>query len=149
VLRRVEVGAYGKLRLEDLANGSYLVAVLPPWAKGGSWPHLLEQPVEHRGTTGPLPLRAQSGELRGVLLDDRGQPIVGASVHLRAADRPERVWPMATTSDTGDFRFPDLPGGSYRLTAVAGSASFETLARVSALRTTRIEVPALELGPQR
>ncbi len=148
VQRRVDVGPYGKLRVEDLAHGSYLVVVLPPWAKGGSWPHLLERPVEHRGTTGPVKLRAQSGELRGELLDGRGEPVVGAAVHLRSADRPQQVWPLESSSSTGAFRFTDLPGGSYRLAVTAGPASFETLVRVSALRTTRVEVPALELGPR-
>jgi len=70
------------------------------------------------------PARAQtvSGTVRGA-----GGPVVGASVWLLELGRTER------TGSRGDFRFADVPAGTYRLfVAATGFASAVDTVRVSA-----------------
>ena len=70
------------------------------------------------------PARAQtvSGTVRGA-----GRPVVGASVWLLELGRTER------TGSRGDFRFADVPAGTYRLfVAATGFASAVDTVRVSA-----------------
>jgi len=70
------------------------------------------------------PARAQtvSGTVRGA-----GGPVVGASVWLLELGRTER------TGSRGDFRFADVPAGTYRLfVAATGFASAIDTVRVSA-----------------
>lgn len=54
---------------------------------------------------------ATTGVLRGVVVDDRIVPIVGAVVDLRGASEA----PNQTTDDQGRFLFSDLPAGTYFL----------------------------------
>ena len=56
----------------------------------------------------------------GRVLDDRGRPIVGATVGL-GADRQirQREFPSVATDAEGRFRFGHLPPGTQTLTAQA------------------------------
>lgn len=61
-----------------------------------------------------LPLWGQStAEVRGHVLDNAHHPVVSAFVIITAQDTS--LMRAATTDDKGDFVFPSLPVGSYRL----------------------------------
>ena len=52
-----------------------------------------------------------SGNVHGTVLDEQRQPIAGAAVTLRGPDALRNT----TTDTSGDFRFLDLPPGTYAL----------------------------------
>lgn len=58
---------------------------------------------------------AQSGttSVRGIVLDQQGRAIAGATVKLGSADKG--LVRTAATNDGGSFTFPTLPPGTYRL----------------------------------
>lgn len=65
-----------------------------------------------------LPAFAQySSNVQGVVSDPVGAAITGASVELRNLDTS--VTTVATTSETGNYRFSSLPPGNYTVTAEA------------------------------
>lgn len=56
----------------------------------------------------------ETGEIRGKVIDDKGQPLPGVEVRIQGpALQGTR---QAITSASGDFRFPLLPVGPYTLT---------------------------------
>ncbi|MGD9905103.1 MAG: tetratricopeptide repeat protein [Vicinamibacterales bacterium] len=67
---------------------------------------------------GALPVAAQTGRIGGVVKDDKGQPIKGASV---VAENPSASPPSftATTDDRGRFSIIGLRAGNWKLTASA------------------------------
>jgi hypothetical protein len=71
------------------------------------------------------PLRANIfATVRGVVHDPQHRPILGADVSLQAADSVQTL--RATTNSDGEFSFPQVPIGTYRLSveapAFAGAA---------------------------
>ena len=67
---------------------------------------------------GALPAMAQTGRVGGVVKDDKGQPLKGATV---VADNPAASPPSftATTDDKGRFSIIGLRAGNWKLTASA------------------------------
>ena len=67
---------------------------------------------------GALPVAAQTGRVGGVVKDDKGQPLKGATV---VAENPAASPPSftATTDDKGRFSIIGLRAGSWKLTASA------------------------------
>ncbi len=67
---------------------------------------------------GALPALAQTGRVGGVVRDDKGQPLKGATV---VAENPSASPPSfsATTDDKGRFSIIGLRAGSWKLTASA------------------------------
>ncbi len=67
---------------------------------------------------GALPALAQTGRVGGVIKDDKGQPLKGATV---VAENPSASPPSftATTDDKGRFSIIGLRAGTWKLTASA------------------------------
>ena len=67
---------------------------------------------------GALPAMAQTGRIGGLVRDDKGQPLKGASV---VAENPAASPPSftATTDDKGRFSIIGLRAGTWKLTASA------------------------------
>ncbi len=67
---------------------------------------------------GALPVAAQTGRIGGVVKDDKGQPLKGATV---VAENPNASPPSftATTDDKGRFSIIGLRAGNWKLTAQA------------------------------
>ena len=67
---------------------------------------------------GALPVAAQTGRVGGLVKDDKGQPLKGATV---VAENPSASPPSftATTDDKGRFSIIGLRAGNWKLTASA------------------------------
>ena len=67
---------------------------------------------------GALPVAAQTGRIGGLVKDDKGQPLKGATV---VAENPAASPPSftATTDDKGRFSIIGLRAGNWKLTASA------------------------------
>lgn len=67
---------------------------------------------------GALPVAAQTGRIGGLVKDDKGQPLKGATV---VAENPNASPPSftATTDDKGRFSIIGLRAGTWKLTASA------------------------------
>ena len=67
---------------------------------------------------GALPAMAQTGRIGGLVRDDKGQPLKGATV---VAENPSASPPSfsATTDDKGRFSIIGLRAGNWKLTASA------------------------------
>jgi tetratricopeptide (TPR) repeat protein len=67
---------------------------------------------------GALPVAAQTGRIGGMVKDDKGQPLKGATV---VAENPSASPPSftATTDDKGRFSIVGLRAGQWKLTASA------------------------------
>ena len=67
---------------------------------------------------GALPVAAQTGRVGGLVKDDKGQPLKGATV---VAENPAASPPSftATTDDKGRFSIIGLRAGTWKLTASA------------------------------
>lgn len=126
VERRTRTGADGRFAIEDLLSGEYRLVVLPPWARGGTWPDLVAPEasllVHGGGASGELSVRLAAGELAGRALDEQGQPIEGALALLRPSAASERPFPPQASDSGGGFRLRDLPPGEYELELSAGEA---------------------------
>lgn len=57
----------------------------------------------------------QTGSIRGTVIDQEGAPLPGATVTVSGATLLGSL--TYVTSEAGNFRFPALPPGTYRLTA--------------------------------
>ena len=129
VVRRARTGADGAFRFEDLVAAAYRVQVLPPWARGGTWPILHQAFHIHEPTPPPdsrLRLVLTCGEVFGRLSDDEGHPIEGALVKIRSqAPGSGSIWPPVATDVDGSYRLRDLPAGTYSLRVRAGGAAVD------------------------
>ena len=155
--RRARTSDDGAFRFEGLALGRYRVAVLPEWARGGSWPDLADpamRALEHRapaaGESAELELGTCVGRIASRVADTAGRPLRGATLILRSSADRRRLWPPTATDDAGAFAFEDLPPGRYELEVLAGEAAL-TLAElaVAAGQTTAPEIAGLAVrAPQ-
>ena len=145
VKRTVETDAEGMFVLPDLAEADYEVHVLPPWARGGSWPTLEEPGLRFAHRASPdaaqsLSLRLRSGEITGLIEGQDGRPIEGALVSLHPSEHPDRVWPLATTDTNGYFRIRDLPPQSYLVEVRAGGDRVQRAVTVFVGNRERLEL---------
>ena len=149
VVRRVICDAEGRFQFEELALERYQVEVLPPWARGGSWPVLATSPLDGLEPTESteFSITLQCGEIRGQLHDAEGRSLEGALVKLWPAEEggsPKRLWPPTATDATGSFVVQHLPVGRYRLRLRAGAAEHELEADVRAGERTELPLPKLD-----
>ncbi|HJO25728.1 MAG: hypothetical protein CMK00_07865 [Planctomycetes bacterium] len=137
----------GAFELPELQAGAYRILVLPPWARGGSWPDLTQpldsapRTIEHpHAAEEDLILPIAAGEIRGRILGSEQGQLAGAMVTVRR-DNPEqqteparvvptRHWPPVATEADGSFRIRDLPAGTYRIELRAGAGSEEQVVAV-------------------
>lgn len=148
---RAAVGADRGFRFEGLIHGEYRVVILPPWAKGGSWPNLCDsaqRTYTHGPSAGELELPMAAGELHGRVLDTTGRPVEGALVLLAPEAAPNRPWQPAASDATGAFEVRDLPPGSYQLDLRAGEASWRESVKVLAGHTSVLDLPPLAVRSQ-
>ncbi|HIG11524.1 MAG: carboxypeptidase-like regulatory domain-containing protein [bacterium] len=125
---RAAVGADRGFRLADLIQGDYSLVILPPWARGGSWPNLCTpaQREYHHGPGSPiLDIDLAAGEIKGRVQDDTGAAVLGALALVAPLERPERPWPAVASGADGIFTIGDLPPGEYLLEVTAGEAQIE------------------------
>ena len=141
--RREAVDAEGRFDFQDLVRAPYTLHVLPPWARGGSWPLLAQQELEpdDLGRGGPESagetrlhrVELAQGELFGRLEDAEGVPLEGALLRVHPQGRPDRLWPATSTDEEGGFVIRDLaPGVVYEVEVSAGGARRRVQATVDA-----------------
>lgn len=144
--RRVRLTADGTFAIPALPHGTYEVRLLPPWARGGSWPNLLApldaEPLrwDHPppGLDGAsLELDSLAGEVAGrVFSADDDRPLAGAMITVQPVGddetphTPDRRIPSTRTNAEGLFRVLDLPPGRYRVELVAGGDRRAKVVRV-------------------
>lgn len=150
--RRASTDALGRFALEDLVAARYRVEVLPPWARGGSWPVIGRGSVEpSEGEPATLDLTLEVGALEGELREADGRPLSGALVVVSSLDQRDPVgapqlWPPSVTDVAGRFAVELLPPGRYQVHLRAGSAAQDRQVGIESGRRTRI--PALQLDPR-
>ena len=90
---------------------------------------------------GALPVAAQTGRVGGLVKDDKGQPVKGATV---VAENPAASPPSftATTDDKGRFSIIGLRAGNWKLTASA--PGFQPQVGQVAIRTIGAPNPPVE-----
>lgn len=152
VVRRARSDASGRFEFGELAVARYLVEVLPPWARGGSWPVLARREIE-LGADAPdeLVLELVSGEIQGQLIEAGGRELQGALVQVFALESLDAAgaplgWPPTATDAEGRFQVGDLPAGRYRVHVRAGKARRELETRVEAGKRTELPVERIEVG---
>ncbi|MEO0650603.1 MAG: carboxypeptidase-like regulatory domain-containing protein [Planctomycetota bacterium] len=148
VERRVAVDSEGRFTVEGLARGSYELALLPPFAHGDSWPKLVALALEHpasRGSSADLPLAVPkaSSSVQGRLVDERGDPVEGATVTVTSTEDPDHLWPLALSRADGTFVVEHLVDGGYWLEIVAGDAHFRERIRLGRGYAHQLELPPL------
>jgi len=90
-------------------------------------------------------ITSQSGAITGTVLDPAGAVVPGAKVTVSSAERG--ITSTVTSNSTGDFTFPLLTPGTYRVAveATGFSRSVVNTVRVQVTETTRVPV-TLEVG---
>jgi Tfp pilus assembly protein PilF len=72
-------------------------------------------------------LRAQvTGVIRGTIVDQAGDPVIGADVTIVLQEDPPRTF-STTTNATGEYSQIGLPSGSYRVTATTAGLTGQTV----------------------
>lgn len=151
VVRRALSDATGRFVLDELVLARYRVEILPPWARGGSWPVLAAGELEVSRTSpgGELTFELQVGELAGELIEARGLPLEGALIEVFALEAQDPsgahlAWPPTVTDAWGRFLVGDLPPGRYGLHLRAGGARRDVEARVSAGQRTVVPLERMD-----
>ena len=153
--RRVRADAEGRFALDDLVVASYRVEVLPPWARGGSWP------VVGRGVCAPLgdaaahlALALDVGAMEGTLRESGGRALVGALVKVSALDALDAVgqpqlWPPLVSDPEGRFRVELLPPGRYRVHVRAGAAARDVDVTIESGKVTSVDVEPIDAAMEK
>jgi hypothetical protein len=149
VERRATVDSDGRFRFEALAHGDYEVALLPPFARGSSWPRLVTLSFVHGADAPGLVVASDSSSILGKLIDGTGRPVVDAAVRLSPVDDLDHLWPTVRSDLDGTFRVAHLVDGSYRLEVRAGEAELVERIRVRRGYDQVLELPPLVLDPDR
>ena len=147
VPRRVTTAGDGSFRVDDLALGRYRVAILPEWARGGSWPNLVVGRAELEHVEGSPELRVElaAGAIEARVIDTSGRPVEGALVLVEDAREPAHLWPPLATGPDGGFRFADLPPGTYTLSVRAGEGEMRGAeVQVEPGRVAQPQLPSLQ-----
>ncbi len=121
--RRGSTDEQGLFRFEHLAAARYRLVVLPPWARGGSWPVLHERELAHGPGASELNLEIERARVSGRVADLSGAALEGALIVLRPAARELEPHEPERSDAHGAFSFSDLPPGRYALEVHAGAAS--------------------------
>lgn len=142
------IGADRRFAFERLLHGRYRARVVPPWARGGSWPDLVD-PAGAEFVHGPsrrgLEVPLLTGEIAGELIDPGGEFVEGALVRVSPGGERDRPWRPESSGPSGRFLVRDLPPGSYELSVDAGEAHFAERVEVLPGVTSVVDVPPLEL----
>ncbi len=147
---RAEVGADRTFRFQGLIHGEYLVRVLPPWARAGSWPNLVSRDqlsLVHSPAVKSTRLQLEAGEIASRLVDGEGEFVRGAVILVEPAEDRGRPWFPAQSGDHGEFLVRDLPPGRYRLEVASGEARIVELVEVLAGVTSEVDLPPLLIAP--
>jgi hypothetical protein len=148
VVRRAACDAEGRFELAELALERYQVEVLPPWARGGSWPVLASRTLDglEPRESSDFTIELECGELSGRVLDAEGRALEGALVKLWPAQEAgeSQLWPPSATDEQGTFVVRDLPPGRYRLRLRAGAAEHELEVEVEAGKRNELALPPLD-----
>jgi protocatechuate 3,4-dioxygenase beta subunit len=107
--------ADGGFVVEGLLPGTYELSVSHDDLPSPDEPIVVELPAGTDVSDVTLTLPA-SGEIRGIVRDDRGEPVADVSVRLRGA----RWGGGARTNDEGRFIVEGVAVGEYRITAQRG-----------------------------
>ena len=141
---RATVQADRSISFDELLAGSYRPHLLPSWARGGTWPNLLDSETSlisiGRTEEANFQLTMTAGEIEGIITDEEGAPLKGALVKLRPEGEPDRVWPPTRTDDLGRYALRDLPVGTYRLESSAGDRSAELIIQVNDSSISRADL---------
>lgn len=147
--RRVTTAADGRFELGEVVLARYEVEVLPPWARGGSWPILARGASEVGGGQAGFELTLDVGALAGELNEAEGRPLAGALVRVGALEARDAVgepqlWPPCVTDPAGRFRVELLPAGRYLVHLRAGSAARDVEVVVEPGRVTNVPLDAMD-----
>jgi len=149
--RRAATDAGGRTQLTDLVVAEYQLELLPPWARGGSWPVLARSTFAAlEGAANEVVLAPRVGALEGELLEDGGEPLVGALIEVTSLEAQDPVgkpelWPPEVSDEAGRFRLELLPPGRYRLHLRAGRAARDVEVAVEAGKRTQVPFEPLVL----
>jgi hypothetical protein len=151
-VRRTLCDAEGRFAVPDLVLAEYDARVLPPWARGGSWPELARVRCAHRAAGTELALELTVGTLAGTLLEPPDRPLVGAVVRITSLSARDvlgkpQLWPPAVSDAEGRFRSELLPAGRYLLHERAGESAQDVEVELGA--GTHVEVPFAPLAPRK
>lgn len=150
--RRASSDEAGHFAFDELVAADYLVEVLPPWARGGSWPVLARARWAVRAEApAVVELELAVGSLEGDLREAQARPVAGALVKVSALDARDatgepQLWPPLVTDPDGGFRVELLPPGRYLLHLRAGSVASDVEVQVSAGQRTHVPLP--EMAPR-
>lgn len=150
-VRRTLCDGEGRFAFSDLVLADYEARVLPPWARGGSWPELARVACAHRAEGTELALELVVGTLAGTLLEPPDRPLVGAVVRITSLSARDvlgkpQLWPPAVSDEQGRFRSELLPVGRYLLHERAGEGAQDVEFEVRA--GAELEVPFAPLAPR-
>ncbi len=145
--RRTICDGEGHFQFDALTPGDYQVILLPPWARGGSWPDLLGglngPPIRFsHPLSGPLQIPLGSGSVAGTAFDQaHGEVLSGALVvALPLTGSGEALasgrFPPVRTDAGGAYRLDPLPAGRYRVILTAGEEVREREVEVRPRETT-------------
>jgi hypothetical protein len=143
---RTSVAADRTFKFPGLLHGEYRLVVLPPFARAGSWPNLVDsgqKTLVHGPVLKQLEIQLGAGEIAGRLTDHEGEFVAGALIMVEPSDDPGRPWPPVQSDDAGGFRVEHLPPGHYRLQVIAGEARLEEIIEVLSGVTSEVDLPAL------
>jgi len=125
---RVLTSASGDFLFDAVPRGSYVLSIRRRDAglSLGGIRDRIPVPLPEGSIDGYLPLRvdrvssrrfAGSAAIEGVLCDGDGEPVAGATVHVRAVGSAASSTIVVRTGRDGRFRAEHLPAGAYRVVA--------------------------------
>jgi len=148
VIRRELTDELGNFHFPQVALADYRLEVLPPWARGGTWPVLAQRELTAgRALGSALEVRLEIGALSGRVTSIEDHVIEGALVKVfpvgESAAR-DRFWPPENTDALGKFLVGDLPTGNYLVRVRAGADAVQIEATVRAGEVTAVSIDPLD-----